>query len=153
MISLCCLGLQVPAAQAGNAHFQTIVLPTASNRPIKVNGQLGGSFSLHSIANTDRSNNACLGFSYADVPDYILSVEQQLNSLTVRVESRDTQQDTTLLIDGPTGLYCADDTDAFNQDARVSMTNIQRGEYRVWVGYMPAPTPPRSTRYFLWLEP
>lgn len=123
--TLLALAASVPAL-AQNANFGTMMLaPGFSESAATVAGSTGGIFSLSSIANRDRDNNLCLGFgSDRDVPDYIMVLQQDFAQLNIRVRSR--QNQTTLLIQGPGGVRCGDDS--------ISGANWPAGSYRIWIG-------------------
>lgn len=100
----------------------------------QASGRTGGTYSLSSIANSDRNNKACIGYG-SETPDHIMLLESNFPKLTVEVNSG---KDTTLVIRGPNNLIlCGDDTKTskgVSKDASVEATNLPAGEYRVWVG-------------------
>lgn len=97
----------------------------------QASGRTGGAYSLSSIANKDRNNNACIGYG-AQTPDHILILEEKFPKLTVQINSGG--NDTTLVIKGPNNLIlCGDDTGP-SKDASVQATNLPPGKYQVWVG-------------------
>lgn len=97
----------------------------------QASGRTGGAYSLSSIANKDRNNNACIGYG-AQTPDHIMVLEGNFPKLTVQVNTA--KKDTTLVIKGPNNLIlCGDDTGS-SKDASVQATNLPPGKYQVWVG-------------------
>jgi hypothetical protein len=119
-------------ALAQNANFGPITLGGGSLNG-SAQGHTSGFFALNNIAGRDRNGNICAGFA-AQIPDHILTLQQDFESLTVRVNSGG--NDTTLLIQGPNDneIRCGDDTDRRNLDAMVRDGGWRAGTYRVWVG-------------------
>ena len=115
-----------------SANFGTLTLsPGFSSEEGAAIGTTGGSFSLPSLVNRDRENNPCLGYA-EETPDHIIDLEADFNQLQIAVDSGG--QDTTLLITGPNGFaLCGDDTGA-SKDASVTRSNVEAGEYKIWVG-------------------
>jgi hypothetical protein len=100
-----------------------------------VSGNTGGSFSLPSIANSDRNKIPCIGYA-SQTPDHILILEQDFPKLTLQVRTR--MKDTTLMIRGPNNLIlCGDDTGP-SKDASIEAINLKKGKYEVWVGVIEA---------------
>lgn len=88
-------------------------------------GSTGGSFSLPSLANRDRHNNFCLGYSGNQTPDHIMTLQQDFPKLSLQVDSRGTA--TTLVIKGPNGsIRCG--------SATLEDTDWKAGNYSIWVG-------------------
>ena len=119
---------------AQTANFASLTLsqgfPPAAG---EVSGYTGGSYSLAAIANSDRTNNRCIGFA-SPTPDHIMVLERDFPKLTVQVNTGGS--DTTLLIKGPGNentIRCGDDTGS-NKDASISDTNWKAGRYSIWVG-------------------
>ena len=117
---------------AQNANFGKLSLsPGFKKSSAQIRGYTNGSFSLPSIANRDRNNNACIGFS-APAPDHVIVLQKDFPRLQIKVNSRG--QDTTLVIKGPGNIIrCGDDTNT-SKDASISDTNWKAGKYQVWVG-------------------
>lgn len=98
----------------------------------QASGRTGGTYSLSSIANSDRNKKPCIGYG-SETPDHIMVLESNFPKLAVEVNSG---KDTTLVIRGPNNLIlCGDDTKT-SKDASVEAGNLTPGEYRVWVGTM-----------------
>lgn len=129
-LSLLSLVLIAPAAHAENvSRNHTLELtPGFSPQLIEINGVTGGSVAAPQIVGTtDSPTGQCVG--YADrQPDYILALGQFFTGLQVRVESNN---DTTLMVQGPGGVWCNDD--ANSQDPVIS-GQWQEGNYLIWVG-------------------
>ena len=117
---------------AENANFGELRLwPGFKKSSAQIRGYTNGPFSLSSIANRDRNNNACIGFS-APAPDHVIVLEKDFRRLQIKVNSRG--KDTTLVIKGPNDtIRCGDDTNT-SKDASISDTNWKAGKYQVWVG-------------------
>ncbi len=136
--------LSATSVLAQSANFGNLILslgfPPESGMAA---GNTGGSYSLPSIVNRDRDNNACLGYG-DETPDHILVLEKDFPTLSIKVNTGG--QDSTLVIQGPDNLtLCGDDTGS-SKDASVTATNLKAGEYKVWVGGM---TPNQNWAYTL----
>jgi hypothetical protein len=133
-------------ALAQSANFEPLTL-TAAKPTGMVMGSTGGSTSLPAIvSNSDRNNNKCLGFG-DPTPDHLLVLKQPLPKLRLRVDSNG--GDTTLVVVGPDGIRCGDDTGS-NKDASLTDVNWSPGTYRVWVG---SATPGARRSYKLMARP
>ena len=114
---------------AENANFDELILAQGSNQGVvAVNGYTSGSYSLSSIANSDKDNNPCFG--YGDpTPDHIMTLEQDFPNLKLRVNSRGNQ--TTLVVIGPdkNTVRCSSGNVASIEDI-----NWVSGKYKVWIG-------------------
>ena len=119
------------------ANFDTLTLSAGfPKQKGTAAGYTGGSFSLPSIANSDRNNKPCLGFGGSKTPDYIINLETDFPNLKVAVNSGN--KDTTLVMRGPNNLIlCGDDTGS-SKDASVEATNLKAGKYEIWVGTIEA---------------
>lgn len=136
-----------PAWSGEAANFGTLTLG-ADKTSGTLNGSTGGSASLPAIvSNTDRHSHKCLGFGDSK-PDHILSLKQSFPNLQLRVNSNG--GDTTLVIQGPGGVRCGDDTSSKNKDASLTDTDWQPGDYKVWVG---STTPGDRRNYTLSVRP
>lgn len=118
-------------AIAQNANFGTL---TVSRGTVdQANGRTGGGTSLPAIvSDRDNEGNLCLGFG-SSTPDFILEVTETLPHVVLQVNSNG--NDTTLVVRGPAGIHCGDDTGS-SKDASIAGTNWSSGTYRVWVGSM-----------------
>jgi hypothetical protein len=95
-----------------------------------VSGSTGGSTSLPAIiSNRDRKGNNCPGFGDPN-PDHILELQKPFSKLTLTVASG---TDTTLVVVGPGGVRCADDSKS-GKDASLEDTDWGAGKYQVWIG-------------------
>ncbi len=111
---------------AQTANFAPISLaPNFDPATAIASGVTGGSFSLPSIANRDRHNNFCLGYSGDETPDHIMTLQENFPKLRVQVDSNGTP--TTLVIKGPKDtIRCGNNN--------LEDTDWKAGEYQIWVG-------------------
>jgi hypothetical protein len=100
------------------ATFECIEINPAQALAVAVGGTSGGS---------RPAPGNCAG-TIAEEPDHVLYVDSPANNLTISVTSA---ADTTLVIDGPGGIRCADDVNGINPAVTASFV---RGEYKIYVG-------------------
>ncbi|HEY9751041.1 MAG TPA: hypothetical protein V6C63_20325 [Allocoleopsis sp.] len=124
--------VSVAPALAETANFGTLNLsPGFSRADGMARGFTGGSYSLASIANSDRNGKRCLGFGDTQ-PDHIIVLQKDFSQLRLQVDTQG--KDTTLVVKGPNNtILCGDDTGA-NKDASISQGSWPAGTYEVWVG-------------------
>ena len=126
VVALC--GVSTASAQDWTrpASFGGITLEGGfSPDPHRVNLTAGGS-----IAASDRFTN-CRGY-IADAPDYSVSFSDPLLPLTFTVDS---DVDTTLIINDPSGdWYCDDDGAEEPLNPAVRFESPSSGRYDIWVG-------------------
>ncbi|MBD1863518.1 MULTISPECIES: hypothetical protein [Trichocoleus] len=117
---------------AESANFRTLNLsPGFSRAAGTARGFTGGSYSLPSIANSDREGKRCLGFGDTQ-PDHIMVLQKDFSRLQLQVDTQG--KDTTLVVKGPNNtVLCGDDTGS-NKDASVSQPKWSAGTYEIWVG-------------------
>ena len=96
-----------------------------------VQGTTSGSDSLTQLAARDRRRKLCLGYANAE-PNYILVLTEDQPRLQVAVNSNG--GDTTLLIQGPSGIDCNDNARRGDRDAAVIDSDWPAGKYKIWVG-------------------
>lgn len=100
----------------------------------QASGRTGGTYSLPSIANSDRNKKPCIGYG-SETPDHIMVLQSNFPKLAVEVNSG---KDTTLVIRGPNNfILCGNDTKTskgVSKDASVEAANLPPGEYHIWVG-------------------
>ena len=130
------LALSATPVFAQTANFGNLTLsPGFPPGSAQVAGHTGGSYSLPSIANSDRNKQPCIGFG-SETPDHIIVLEKDFPKLAIQINSRG--KDTTLLIRGPNNsILCGDDTGS-RKDASIESTNLKAGRYEVWVGSLEA---------------
>lgn len=78
-------------------------------------------------AGATQNGQPCRG-SIGVWPDHVLQLEQDAASLNLTVIG---DGDTTLVVQGPAGWYCVDDTNGYDPALNL---RVQGGLYRVWVG-------------------
>lgn len=102
--------------------------PNFTPNPLEISGVTGGAIAVQDVIGRKRTpTGMCLG--YVDrTPDHILTLGTFFDQLNVRVES---QEDTTLIVRGPGGLWCNDDTDGHNPSITGQWL---QGTYQIWVG-------------------
>lgn len=120
-------------AQGANFDSLTLALGFDKSKAV-VTGHTEGSYSLSSIANSDRTNQPCIGYGDPN-PDHILVLESDFSKLKLKVDSRG--KDTTLVIRGPNRntIRCSFGTPD-HPDAQIEDNNWQAGKYEIWVGSM-----------------
>jgi len=114
----------VTASTDGPSRYQAAQLqPGFQPDPVNLEGQAGGQMDVH---NTFAQ---CRGWIASDRPDHQITLTQAFNYLRLEAVSSD---DTTLVVQGPGGTLCDDDT-AGNRNPRVESA-LPAGVYNVWVG-------------------
>jgi len=109
--------------------FENVTLsPNFTPDPTTIRGISGGDRAASQIAG--RSNTAtgpCNGFVDAQ-PDHTIVLTQFFSYLSLQVQSN---QDTTIVIRGPGGVWCNDDASGKNPGIAGQWLS---GTYQVWVG-------------------
>lgn len=123
--------IAAPAIAQGDGHFQTLTLESNTKQKI-VSGYTTGSFSLSSIANSDKDNKPCIGYGSPN-PDHVMVLEDGFAKLKLTVDSGG--HDTTLLVRGPNPntIRCSFGN-GDNKDASLVDNNWKPGKYEIWVG-------------------
>lgn len=112
-----------------DSQFGRLSLARGGNA--EVSGRTGGQTSLPAIVrDRDNAGNLCLGFA-TSTPDAILVLENDFPRVVLQVNSGG--HDTTLVVQGPGGIRCGDDTGR-NKDASIQGIDWSSGTYRIWVG-------------------
>jgi hypothetical protein len=125
------IALGMLTAIAQDTNFGQLALGSSKTSGF-LTGTTGGSTSLPAITqNTDRHNNKCLGFADPK-PDHLLILKQDFSSLTLRVRSGG--GNTTLVIQGPNGVFRCGDDAGTGKDASITDGDWKAGTYRIWVG-------------------
>lgn len=121
IVLLMMLGLA--ASEATAQTYGTVTLGGGfSPNPQSMAGTSGGFNDAFGVYGAD-----CRGW-IADVPDHQMIITSSLSELTISVESTD---DTTLVVAGPAGVFCNDDSHLFNPAITASFTP---GTYNIFVG-------------------
>ena len=96
--------------------------------PLELTGNSGGQFLANRVIAKERTpTGLCLGYINAS-PNHILTLEDFFDDLSVRVDSA---QDTTLIVQGPGGIWCSDDV--HGHDPAIAGQWLA-GTYQIWVG-------------------
>ncbi|MGF1540642.1 MAG: hypothetical protein ACFCU5_09360 [Pleurocapsa sp.] len=98
------------------------------SHPLDIEGISGGTLTAIEITNTEHTATGyCNGF-VSRQPSHILKLNSFFNFLKLEVQS---SADTTILIKGPGGVWCNDDSDDVNPTIEGEW---QPGIYQVWIG-------------------
>lgn len=112
-----------------------------SPNPTKLEGTGGGDRPAAAVVNTSNSpTGPCLGY-ISETPHEEVTLNANFSNLEMRVES---DLDTTLIISGPGGVWCNDDSGSKNP--AISGAWLP-GKYRIWVGAYRADQTPDYTLY------
>lgn len=131
LIPLICLGSGGVLAQRNSLNNLILAVGSEQSREI-VTGNTGGSYSLASIANSDRDKNPCMGYGDPQ-PDHIITLKGDFARLKMQVNS--SGNDTTLVIkETETQTIRCSFGQNGNKDAVISDSNWSAGTYHVWVG-------------------
>jgi hypothetical protein len=96
--------------------------------PMQITGNSGGEIPVTRVVVQKRTpTGLCLGY-ISPQPNHILTLETFFNYLAITVDSL---QDTTLIVQGPGGIWCNDDTQGHNP---AIAGQWQPGSYHIWVG-------------------
>lgn len=97
-------------------------------QPLTFEGISGGAITALEITNTENTATGyCDGFASRQ-PNHILKLASFFEFLRLEVES---PADTTILVQGPGGVWCNDDS----HNANPMIEGVwQPGEYKVWIG-------------------
>ncbi|MDJ0679037.1 MAG: hypothetical protein QNJ18_04155 [Xenococcaceae cyanobacterium MO_167.B52] len=96
--------------------------------PLILEGMSGGKFKATELAKTEETATGyCDGYVNLQ-PNHILVLENFFEFLKIEVESNN---DTTILVQGPGGVWCNDDS--YNTNP-VIQGEWQQGSYRIWIG-------------------
>jgi hypothetical protein len=96
--------------------------------PLTIDGHTTGTLSARRVFDQQTTpTGPCLGY-ISNTPDHILTLDTFFDNLSVTVES---ERDTTLIVQGPGGIWCNDDSDSSNP--RIAGQWLP-GSYQIWVG-------------------
>ena len=96
--------------------------------PLILEGISGGELEASEVVKTkETSTGYCYGYVNAQ-PNHILVLENFFDFLKIEVESN---HDTTIVIEGPGGVWCNDDSYTTNP---VIEGEWQEGSYKIWIG-------------------
>lgn len=117
------------AQQVPPPLFENVTIaPNFSPNPLTVKGISGGSVSGEKVAGRSETvNGPCVGF-VDDKPAHTLVLTSFFNDLSLQVQS---PQDTTIIVRGPGGSWCNDDSEGKNAGIAGQWL---AGTYSIWVG-------------------
>lgn len=97
-------------------------------QPLFFEGISGGAIIVKDIAQTEKTATGyCDGYVNSQ-PNHLLKLESFWQSLRLEINS---QADTTILVKGPGGIWCNDDSGTVNP---IIEGQWQPGLYQIWVG-------------------
>lgn len=115
-------------SQPGSEAWEILLSHGFLPNPTQSSGLSGGPFlAKRVIARELTPTGLCLGYINAQ-PNHILTLETFFDYLSVKVDS---EQDTTLIVQGPGGIWCSDDVQGHNPEISGQW---QAGSYQIWVG-------------------
>jgi hypothetical protein len=123
------LGMQ-PNGMAQSMDFpkETLLSQGFTPNPVELAGQSGGQFPANRVIAQERTpTGLCLGY-IDSLPNHVMTLKAFFDYLSVRVDS---EQDTTLIVQGPGGIWCSDDDRGHNPGIEGQW---QAGTYQIWVG-------------------
>lgn len=124
------IALLIGLLQGNLAYSQTPTLtlsPQFSPNPMQLQGTGGGSQAIQSLIGRSESPiGPCTGYANK-APNHTITLRAFFNSLRVTVESA---EDTALVIQGPGGTWCNDDTKGKNPEISGQWLP---GKYDIWV--------------------
>ncbi|MGF1458245.1 MAG: hypothetical protein ACFBSG_04395 [Leptolyngbyaceae cyanobacterium] len=135
-------GFVAGQSQLAMAQLAAVTLSTGfSPNPTTMQGTGGGDRPARSVVNTRNTpTGPCVGY-ISESPHEELTLASNFAKLEVRVES---DLDTTLVISGPGGIWCNDDSDGPNPAIAGAWLP---GAYRIWVGAYRAGQAPDYTLF------
>jgi hypothetical protein len=135
--TFCLLGLVAVLAAAKTlaqgANFGELTLARGFDAAKAVlNGHTGGSYSLSSLANSDRRGNPCIGYA-SPTPDHVVILKNNFSQLKLEVVGKN--KDLTLVVRGPNKnrILCGFAANS-QSNTVVEDSNWKLGAYEVWVG-------------------
>ena len=128
--SLLLIVLESTQPQAASAQLSAVTLAIGfTPDPTVLSGEGGGDRPAADVVNTRRTTTGpCLGY-ISSAPHEEVTLESEFSHLEMWVES---ELDTTLIIEGPGGVWCNDDSQG-SQNPAISGEWLP-GLYRVWIG-------------------
>ncbi len=123
----------------GVATYALTLTTGFSPDPMVLEGTGGGNRSAADVVNTQHTGTgSCLGF-ISPTPHEEITLQDSFSNLEMLVES---ELDTTLIVSGPGGVWCNDDSQGKNPAIAGEWLP---GLYQVWIGaYRPQETPAYS---------
>ncbi|MGB5969341.1 MAG: hypothetical protein WBG70_13550 [Spirulinaceae cyanobacterium] len=123
------LGAKTAIAQSSPPIFENVTIaPGFDPQTVKIRGISGGPISASNVAGRlETDTGPCVGF-VDEQPDHTLTLTQFFNFLSIQVKS---SGDTTLIVQGPGGSWCNDDSTG--QNPGISGQWLE-GVYKIWIG-------------------
>jgi hypothetical protein len=122
------LGNTVATAQTSQWLQEILLSRGFSPNPLSVDGYTTGTLSARRVLDQQQTpTGPCLGY-ISNTPDHILTLDSFFDYLSVTVES---DKDTTLIVQGPGGIWCNDDSTGRNPAITGQWLE---GTYQIWVG-------------------
>ncbi len=126
-ISFRVYGQSFPSKKSGLKLFENATI-VAGKTPVTLRGISGGTKETQSLAQTAKTETGeCIGFIDSE-SDHEITLSQQFNFLRLAVKS---PGDTVLLVKGPGGTWCSDDSTDRNP---LIEGQWLPGIYQIWVG-------------------
>ena len=120
--------LSVNSTFAQNIIKNITIDQGVTRNPLLVHGVSGGSLAALEVARTEQTATGyCDGFVNRQ-PNHILTLKKFFDFLKIEVDSR---ADTTIVVQGPGGIWCNDDTNNTNP---MIEGQWQPGVYKIWIG-------------------
>jgi hypothetical protein len=122
------LNLSMNSVLAQDAVNKIAINRNLMTKPLTIKGISGGTITATEIIKTENTaTGSCDGFARRQ-PNHVLQLDSFFKSLKIEVEST---ADTTILIRGPGGVWCNDDSENANP---MIEGEWQPGVYQVWIG-------------------
>ena len=96
--------------------------------PMIIDGMSGGTIQAVDVVNTKETSTGLCSGLVNQQPNHILILKTFFEFLKIEVSS---STDTTILVQGPGGVWCNDD---YNNDNPALEGQWQAGKYKIWVG-------------------
>ncbi len=120
--------LTITSAFAQNISKNITIDRAVTSNPLLVDGVSGGSIAALEVVRTEQTATGfCDGFINRQ-PNHTLTLKKFFDFLKIEVDS---PADTTIVIQGPGGIWCNDDANHTNP---VIEGQWQPGVYKVWIG-------------------
>jgi hypothetical protein len=119
-------------------------LAPGSTDAVMLTGTAGGDMRAVRFGNTD--SGFCTGW-ISSTPSHVVTLDSDFAGLVLEVNA---PADTTLVVLGPNGTRCNDDTSDDNENPRINGSSWPAGEYRIYVG---AYDEGQRVRYTLTIRP
>ena len=119
--------LPIPIS-AQHIATNTTLKPQFTPNPLILQGMSGGNLKAIEVVKTEETATGyCDGYVNSK-PNHILVLQNFFEFLKLEVES---SKDTTILVQGPGGVWCNDDSYSTNPAIEGEW---QKGSYQIWIG-------------------